>query len=194
MGWKKTWLGSEEPTLGQISKVLLIWLLLAGVVMALFINFIPAPFYAEIDMKVVFLGAGMAATMAMLFHGFRLGTLQLHFQQGWFKAILTWAMMPPILGFVFWLVLTKSVPWSWTRVFGEAYKQPVVMSTHYKRSRRTCDYRLKGGPLERSFPGYICISEDAYKRYPEQDVAVIVVGKRSLLGSTIQEVYLETRD
>lgn len=36
--------------------------------------------------------------------------------------------------------------------------------------------------MEYAFPGYLCISESLYRRYPEQQIAVTLKGQRSMFG------------
>lgn len=42
--------------------------------------------------------------------------------------------------------------------------------------------------MENSFPKYICIGADAYRAHPNQDMEVLLVGKKSSLGFSIIHV------
>lgn len=72
---------------------------------------------------------------------------------------------------------------------GGSFEEAYVMQTDHQSSRSTCEYRLRGGPMEHGFPDYLCIQEDLYHRYPQQQVAVILKGQRSRLGTHIVEIY-----
>ncbi|HBK47158.1 MAG TPA: hypothetical protein DDZ67_12155 [Xanthomonadaceae bacterium] len=97
--------------------------------------------------------------------------------------------MPLMLSGLGWIVLAKSLPWALARTFGTPFEERHLMHAYYRSARRACRYRLRGGPLEHAFPGYLCIAEDFNCRHPGQDVAVLLFGRRSVLGTSVQEIH-----
>ena len=96
--------------------------------------------------------------------------------------------MPAFFGALLWLLLAKTLPWAYTRTLGEQHEVRAMMRTEHRYSRRGCDYRLKGSPLERTFLPYVCISADYYDAHPDQNLEVLLIGKKSVLGFSIVEV------
>ena len=188
--WRSIWLGSGNHGGVQIAKSIVVWGLLALMAFGLFADFLPAPLLYGTHAVVAFLLLGVVETAVWFSHASRSRAFALKvFDKGFLKFLFLCFALPPMLGFGSWLVLGKCIPWGLTRMFGSEYRQQTLMQTHYTRSRRSCDYRLQGGPVERSFPGFICIREDFYRRHPEQKVVVTLVGKRSALGISVQDVY-----
>ena len=189
MGWRSGWFGSETPTRAQIAKPIVALGLLALMALGMFVNFVPAPLFHGTHVVVAFLLLGVVETGALFAYANRNGTLSTILDKGFLKFVFTCFVVPPMLGFGSWLVVGKCIPWGLTRIVGSEYRQQALMQTHYTRSRRSCDYRLQGGPMERAFPGFICIREDFYRRHPEQSVPVTLVGKRSIFGVSVQDVH-----
>lgn len=188
MGWKAGWLGSDNPSRGGILEVSITLGVCALALMGIFVDFVPAPALQGLHIALLFLIVGVIETALMLGHASRKGRMAALIDKGFVKFLLVLCAMPLLLGFVSWIVLVKSLPWAWTSAFGRQFRESHLMQTHYTRSRRSCDYRLRGGPMERSFPGYLCIREEFYHRHPEQQVSVVLSGRRSLFGSSIRHI------
>lgn len=189
MSWKSGWFGSENPSCGQIAGTCTTLGVIASVFLGLFVDFVPAPAFHGIHMEVLFLVVGIIETAALFAYASRKGRLSNLLEKGFLTFLFTWLVMPFVLGSVSWLVLTKTLPWAFTRTLGTSFRQDFVMETYYARSRRACDYRLRGALMERAFPRYICIREEFYRRHPEQRVSVVLTGKQSVFGTSIQHVY-----
>lgn len=191
MGWMRTWFGSDDPTRRQVITTFVALGSCAAALAGLFVNFIPAPALHGAHIAALFLIIGVIVLAVMLNHANKIGTLSAIMDKGFLKFILICFCAPIFLGFFFWIIFGKSLPWAFTRLFGENHTEKTVLKTHYTRSRRACDHRLRGEFLERSFPSYLCINEKFYRKYPEQVISVTLVGKRSVFGMSIHRVYTE---
>lgn len=189
MGWKRTWFGSEEPTRKQVITTFVALGGCAAMLMGLFVDFVPAPALHGMHIAILFLILGIVVAAAFFLFVSRQGTLTQVMGKGFFKPIAVFLGTPIVFSFVFWIIFARSMPWAFTKTFGEDYRERVTLQTEYRRSRKTCDYRLEGGLLERSFPSYLCISEDFYRRHTDETVSVVLVGKQSIFGISIQQVF-----
>ncbi|MBD9436607.1 hypothetical protein IB223_10930 [Pseudoxanthomonas sp. PXM03] len=188
MGWKAVWFGSDTPAPGQVTATVAVLGTCALALTGLFVDFVPAPALHGLHVALLFLVGGVIGTALLIGHARRHGRMALLLDQGFLKFLFLLCGMPVMLGLVGWLVLARSLPWAWTCVFGEAFRESHIMQTHYTPSRRACDYRLRGAPMERGFPSYLCIREAFYHRHPEQQVSVVLSGRRSLFGSSIRHI------
>lgn len=188
MGWKASWLGSDDPTRSQVIGNISVLGICVLVPLGMFVDFVPAPALHAIDMKVLFLIVGLIESALLFGYAARKGRLSRLMDEGILRFVFVLCCAPFVFGLISCIVLVKSLPWMYTRPLGSEFRESHVMETHYKRSRRGCDYRLRGGPMERSFPNYLCISEAFYRRHPEDRVNVILTGKRSVFGDSIQRI------
>jgi hypothetical protein len=188
MGWKRTWFGSEDPTRKQVITTFVALGGCAAMLMGLFVDFVPAPALHGMHIAILFLILGVVAAAAFFSFASRQGTLRLVMGKGFLKPIAVFFGIPIVFSFVFWIIFARSMPWAFTKAFGEKYKERITLQTEYRRSRKTCDYRLRGDLIERSFPSYLCINEDFYRRHPNQMVSVVLVGKQSVFGISIQQI------
>jgi hypothetical protein len=188
MGWKATWFGSDEPSRGQVARIVATLGTCVLALVGLLVDFVPAPGLHGSHVVMLFLVAGVVGTAGLLAHARRHVRIGALLDGGFPRFLLILCVMPVLLGLVGWCVLMKALPWAWTRAFGDEFREVHVMQTHYTRSRRACDYRLRGGPMERSFPSYVCIPEAFYHRHPEQQVPVMLAGRRSRFGSAIEHI------
>lgn len=189
MGWKQTVFGSERPAREQWVGTLVALAVLALVMTGMFVDFAPAPVLRGVHMAVIFLIVGVIETALLFAHASRKGRMGTLVDKGFLKFLFLLVAIPCMLGFVSWLIAIKTLPWGITRVFGSEVRESHVMETRYTRSRRACDYRLSGGPMEGAFPSYLCIREAFYHRHPDQQVEVVLTGRRTVLGFSIQHVY-----
>ena len=74
---------------------------------------------------------GVIGTALLIGHARRHGRMALLLDQGFLKFLFLLCGMPVMLGLVGWLVLARSLPWAWTCVFGEAFRESHIMQTHY---------------------------------------------------------------
>lgn len=189
MGWKQGVFGSERPTREQWVGTLVAMAVLALVLTGMLVDFAPAPALQGIHMAVIFLIVGVIETALLFAHASRKGRMGQLVDKGFLKFLFLLVAIPTLLGFVSWLITIKTLPWTFTGVLGAEVRETHEMQTRYTRSRRSCDYRLSGGPMEGAFPSYLCIGEAFYHRHPDQRVEVVLAGRRSALGFSIQHVY-----
>nr|WP_295375826.1 hypothetical protein [Pseudoxanthomonas sp.] len=189
MGWKQGVFGSERPTREQWVGTLVALAVLALVMAGMFVDFAPAPALRGVHMAVIFLIVGVIETALLFAHASRRGRMGQLVDKGFLKFLFLLVAIPCMLGFVSWLIAIKTLPWGITRVFGSEVRERHVMETRHTRSRRSCDYRLSGGPMEGAFPSYLCIREAFYHRHPDRQVEVVLTGRRSALGFSIQHIY-----
>lgn len=189
MGWKQGAFGTEQPTreqwIGTSAAIAVLILVFVG----MFVDFAPAPALRGIHMAVIFLIVGVIETALLFAHASRKGRMGQFVDRGLLRFLFLLLAIPLMLGFVSWLIAIKTLPWAFTRVFGNEVREIHAMETRYSRSRRSCDHRLYGGPMEGAFPSYLCIREAFYDRHPNQQVEVVLAGRRSALGFSIQHVY-----
>lgn len=99
--------------------------------------------------------------------------------------LVEWLLVPLLCGGLMWMTLGTTVPWLVTRIAGEPYRQVSMMRTQLWPASRACDHRLVGDVLEQVPRGYLCIDKATYLRYPDQDVEVSWVSRRSPLGDAV---------
>lgn len=189
MGWKAAWFGSDDPSRGRVVTILAVFAVLALLLLGMWADFAPAPFLYGRQWLLPMLLLGVVLTAWLFLHAHRRGRMEQVLGKGRLHALLMIVMMPVLLGGSVWLLVGKTLPWAYTRVLGEVFREPAVMRTHYSHSRHSCDYRLEDGPMEHAFPGYVCIDEGFYRAHPEQSVIVVIAGRRSRLGTAISDVY-----
>ncbi|MBB3275218.1 MULTISPECIES: hypothetical protein [Pseudoxanthomonas] len=189
MGWKQGAFGTEQPTREQWISTSAAIAVLILVFVGMFVDFAPAPALRGIHVAVIFLIVGVIETALLFAHASRKGRMGQFVDRGLLRFLFLLLAIPLMLGLVSWLIAIKTLPWAFTRVFGNEVREIHAMETRYSRSRRSCDHRLYGGPMEGAFPSYLCIREAFYDRHPNQQVEVVLAGRRSALGFSIQHVY-----
>jgi hypothetical protein len=95
--------------------------------------------------------------------------------------------MFPLLLLIWWALIVRVGPYIATRVAGATVERTEPMHAIFISSRRSCDYRLKGPILDRSFPNYLCISESVFTTLASTNAPVTLRGKETVLGFHIQE-------
>jgi len=181
VAWKK-----EKYVL--VGKLLALLALLGLVPLGIYVDFVPAAFMHGRRWVFPMLLVGAVMTGLLFVRGQRQGRISLITNKGPFFSAFMICATPLLLGFMSLLIVTKSVPWMFTRIAGTSFREVHVMQAHYQYSRRSCNYRLVGGPMTNSIPPYLCTSEAFYRRHPEQAVAVLLAGQRSALGMRIEQV------
>ncbi len=181
--------GPVKSKLFALMKVASAFLVMGLILLGLFVDFAPSEFLQGRYLKWPFLMVGIVLTVLLRKHNRRLGRPTDIEGQGRIANVFMFLGTPVMLGFLTWLLLAKTVPWLLTLAVGRSFEEAYVMQTYSQSSRQSCEYRLRGGPIEHAFPDYLCISESLYRRYPEQRIAVTLKGRRSVLGSQIAEIY-----
>lgn len=186
--WRSLWFGTEAPTWRHVGALLTVLGACGLMLLGLFVDFIPAAVFRGRSAQVLFGGVGLVLTVlmyaALIRRRVRTGT----WPSDW-KTWLVAPFMPVFLGWIVWLVLAKALPWMLTRPFGHAHAIDAVMETSHRASRRSCDYRLTGGPFAGTMPAFVCISRRYYHRYPDRAVRVRLVGKSTVLGFAVTAVH-----
>lgn len=161
---------------------------IGAVIFGLFVDFVPMPMLYGWHAAVFFLAVGVVEMVLLGSYTIRKGTYGVFFDKGFVKFVLVFLALPLMFALCSWLIVAKTLPWAFTRAFGEPYRQSYIMRTEYRSSRKSCDYRLQGPPADRSFPGYLCIGEAIYSTYPERSVEVVLSGRRSAFGQDVQSI------
>ncbi len=184
--WRTLWFGSETPRQRQVIFTVSVLLLVALMCLGLFVDFIPAEWLRHRGrIKHMFGFIGLCLTIllygALIIRG--------HMARQTFRENLKlWAAFPfaPfLLGGVCWLVLAKALPWSFTRLFGDDRSIQATMWTEHRTSRRSCDYRLTGGPFDHTMPAHLCVASRVYHAFPDREVQVRLAGKTSVFGFAV---------
>ena len=184
--WRTLWFGSETPRRRQVIVTLSALLLVALIGLGAFVDFIPAEWLrhrGRIEHMFGFIGLCLTILLygALIIRGHMA-------RQSFRENLKLWAAFPfaPFfLGWVCWLVLAKALPWSFTRFFGDDRSIQATMWTAHMSSRRSCDYRLTGGPFADTMPAYLCVGSRVYDAYPDREVQVRLIGKASPLGFAV---------
>lgn len=186
--WRSLWFGTEAPTWRHVGALLTVLGACGLMLLGLFVDFIPAAVFRGRSAQVLFGGVGLVLTALMYVALIRRGMRTGAWPSDW-KAWLVAPFMPVFLGWIVWLVLAKALPWTITRPLGNEHEMQAVMQTSHRASRRSCDYRLKGGPLAGTMPSFICISSRYYHRYPDRTVRVRLVGRSTVLGFAVISIH-----
>ena len=132
---------------------------------------------------------GLMLTVAAMLNGIASGRARLPAGREGLKAALGVLMMPLIVGSALWLVFIKTLPWAYARLLGKPVEIEATMHLSHHYSRRSCDTKLKGGPMAATFPDYICVRKSYYDAHPDKDVRVRLTGRRTLMGTAIIGVF-----
>lgn len=193
MSFNKTFFCSESPTLYTRVGMTGLAFVAIGFAAGLWVDFIATP-------DVNFWAGLVAAPVLAFIHGWILLTG---------SRLEGRARIPPnpvskfivylggtlMLAAVYNPAITRFGPYLLTNLTGAPYAERYSMQTDRAYSRRACDYQLKGGPINGLYANYLCISGEAYHRYPDQTVEVVLSGQRGFLGMTVDDIvpYEATR-
>lgn len=147
----------------------------------MFTTFVPHSLLRGTSGVILFLALGATQMLALVAHSGRIGTDHVFRTGGVLNQVLILGLMPVFLAIVSWFAI-KGIGSLLTQAFGQEYRQETVMHTYHAPSRRACDYRLKGSIMADTLPSYLCINEAAYRSFPDQDIAVVLIGRESFLG------------
>lgn len=188
-GWRTLWFGSESPTGGKVALTVGLLGFLALGIVGMTVEFIPADGLHGAPAMWVFGFVGLMLTVAAMLQGIASGRLRLPGGLAGMKAVLGILLMPALVGFMLWLVCIKALPWAYARVLGEPVDIIATMQLDHSRSRRSCDTKLRGGPMAATMPGYVCVSKRYYDAHPDRHVRVRLAGRQTLMGTAILEVF-----
>jgi len=175
--------GKAHPSL--IRKIFqnLLFVVMAGVVFGFFVDFSPSSDWQTQG----FYLSGMLSAAITIYAYWGIFTKRLKLRIGYSKLMLaTIIVFFPIFIFVFiWMATIHGAPALYTKYSTIKYKQIHVVKEE-GHSRRSCDYRLKGGILETAMPPYLCINESLFMRLPSE-LDIILKGKQSYFGYYIED-------
>lgn len=189
MSWKTLWFGSESPPLSKVMGTIGLLVFTALVMVGMFVRFVPADGLHGAPAMWVFGFLGLMLTVAVMLNGILSGRARLPGGVEGLKATFGLLMMPLLVGVFLWLVFIKALPWMYARLFGQPVEIAATMHLQHSHSRRSCDTKLKGGPMSATFPNHLCVSKRYYDAHPDKDVRVRLAGRRTLMGTAIVGVF-----
>ncbi|MCS3745733.1 hypothetical protein [Xanthomonas sp. 3793] len=178
-----------KTKLFALMKVASIFVMLGLIPPSLFATFIPVEFLQGRYWKWPALVMGIALTVLLRRRNRRLGRPTDMDGGGHVLKVFMFLGMPVMMGFLSWLFLAKAIPWGVTLLVGTTFEEAYLMQTYHQSKSDFCEYQLRGGPIDHAFPDHLCIKEELYLRYPEQQIAVTLKGQRSVLGARVTEIY-----
>ena len=191
MGWRMKMFGAEHPTRKRYLAMAALYAFLALVFYGLATAFLPEPAFA---IKAAW-GAGIVALALTAwlgwwtFNGRNPGFSGSKWRLAWLLPL----MVVLVFGFA-WIAFARALPSAATRVFGmRAELPPTVMWTDDSFHKSECSYQLRGGPLEDTFQGHLCIRADYFNVHPNHRVEVRLTGRRSFAGFAPQG-FVHLRD
>jgi hypothetical protein len=188
-GWKTLWFGSESPKTAKVMGTVGLLVFTALAVAGAFVKFIPADGLHGRPAMWVFGFLGLMLTVAVMLNGISSGRARLPAGREGLKAALGILMMPLLVGGALWLAFIKTLPWAYARLLGKPVEIEATMHLSHRYSRRSCDTKLKGGPMTATFPDYVCVRRSYYDAHPDKDVRVRLVGRQTLMGTAITGVF-----
>ena len=186
--WRTLWWGSEDAPLARKLSIVGLVAFMALALAGLFVDFVPAEGLYGTAAAAIFFFVGLVLSLLLFLRVSGTGRTDNLFRQGRLKAVACIAVMPVFIGYMLWLGFVKALPWAATRALGSDHATQARMRTDHESSRRSCDYRIEGGPLDRTLPGFLCISQQYYRAHQDAEVIVRLHGKRSALGFAIVSV------
>jgi hypothetical protein len=170
-----------RPIVGKLIGIAFLVLLVHGYA---FCDFVPATFYLFVS---VGLAVSLVAAAVM-----RLVILRIRSGQGHgdsvFARITAFVLFPALFSVPIWLVIGKSLPGLVTGLVGAPHVEETWMSKWHPSHNRAlrCSNRLRGGIMDKTFPGFVCVSTMDYRRLSNGALKVRLSGKQSFLGFLVQ--------
>lgn len=191
MGWRMKAFGAEHPTRKRYIAMGALYAFIALVFYGLATDFLPEPLFA---IRAAW-GAGIFALALTAWLGWWTLTGRNPGFMG-SKWRLAW-LLPLVTALVFgfaWIVFARAVPSAATRLFGTNLAlAPAVMWTDDAFHKSECSHQLRGGSLEGTFQGHLCIHADYFNAHPDHRVEVRLTGRVSFAGFAPQG-FVHLRD
>jgi hypothetical protein len=180
MGWRMKAFGAEHPTPRRYLAMVALYAFLVLVFYGLATDFLPEPAFA---IKAAWIAGVFALALTAWLGGWTLSGCNPNFRGSkWRLAWLLPLMVALAFGFA-WIAFARAVPSVATRVFGvDEALPPMVMWTDDSFHKSECSYQLRGGPLEGTFQGHLCVHADYFRAHPNHRVEVQLTGRRSFAG------------
>lgn len=104
------------------------------------------------------------------------------------RALVAWTLIPFLVFAASWIIVARTIPDFITRFSGSAFSESHILSKHYERSRRSCDYRVTGPPFDEQFPrSYYCAWISEYERLPDTG-PMVIRGRKSWFGRHVDSI------
>jgi len=191
MGWKTAVWGLENPGLDHKRRIVVFAVICGLTLFGFLVDFVPQPALALDRCLLWILIAGCALPIGMLLvPSERARIAQRARTHGRLSIIMGLIFMIPSFGFACWAIFAITLPWSYTAAFGTPLLTTEVMQTNHRWSRYACDWNVRGELLGNIGMSSFCISQSDYERHSDQQVHVILMGKRSVFGWDVQGVIV----
>ena len=176
--------GGPAAPYASIIAMAMMLLALHGLV----VDIVPAPFLAGAGPFWLCIAFGGVATWWMFLLAVEHGRIEpMRRRAGWLGLWPMALLAPLVIGFLFWSVATRSLPWFWTSVLGTGTEQRATMELQHTRGRSggMCRDRFYGGPL--GDLAFVCAGA-GFHDAPAGSTPVVLRGKSSALGLIVTDV------
>lgn len=190
MSLSKLLYGVENPSSVRRHSIHCLFLVIGLFVWGAHSDFIPSQTWAKVGWYLA-LALGVLVT-TFTWRAYWTGRAKFRPKTSRLMKGLAYFFVPFIsVGFI-WVALTHGVGSLISLSLGGEREVMVELRKDRHHSRRSCDYRLEGGFLDKAFPSYICIGETNYQKLPEK-AEYKIKGREHYLGFVADGVYLKGR-
>ena len=191
MSFSKAYYGAESPSLARRLTVQLMTVTLVAAFYGGWADFIPAEVWSRTG-RFIAIGASAVCSPVLIF-AHATGKIRAKIQQGTSALLraVCYLLIPLFLFGFFWLAVVHGVGASVTSLLGAKADVALVARKEFRRSSRSCDFRLKATELRRALPPYLCLSETQYTTLPEES-EISLHGRKSTFGFMIDSWQIKT--
>ena len=193
MSFAKAYYGTENPTLIRRLAIHLMMISFVVAFYGLFARFVPSEAWSRTGL---FIAIGASAVGSpMLIFAYATGKIRAKFSHGT-SALLSAVCYLILSLFLFgfsWFVAVHGIGASLTSLLGTQADAEVVARKEFRRSNRSCDFRLKAAELRRASRPYLCLSEAQYNVLPEES-EITLHGRKSAFGFMIDSWQIRVPD
>lgn len=188
MDWKQGWFGRRRPrwqdVVANVGALLVVTLCVHGMA----VTFFPAGVLAGGQGMALCLAGGIVLHLAVLHAARSSGRLAALRALGRAQYRLYLASAPVVIGFVLWLLLANSLPWTFTRLLGQPHAETRSMLLAESSSDRLCRWQLRDS-IPRASRRRLCVDRRFHQQYRERSpLQVRLLGRRSVFGSTVETI------
>jgi hypothetical protein len=172
--------GAERPTRKRYFAMAALYGFLALVFYGMATAFLPGRAFA---IEAAWVAGIFALALTAWLGAWTLGGRNPNFRGSkWRLAWLLPLMVVLVFGFA-WIAFARALPSAVTRAFGtDVALPPTVMWTDDSFHKSECSYQLRGGALEDTFQGHLCLHADYFHAHPNRRVEVRLTGRRTFAG------------
>ena len=179
MSLKKAIFGVEDPSRVRRIAVAISLPAVAFSAYGFWVDFVPSPVIERLGFfSSLIVGAAVTVVLFKRLGSEVLGSAGKSKLVKWFFVIVT----PAVSVYFSLAALGHGVPAIYTALAGTAFSENVQLVKNWSGGRRTCNFRLEGGPVEKALPGYICISEPVFESLPNGRLNLRLFGRKSVVG------------